>query len=400
MRWKEGHVRRVTRAALVSKARCWQVDTEGIRAPAGRAQWISSPSPYPLGHSVSGSNQRINLQESTRAEMLASPEALAAVRAEADGLESVPAWDEDHPREFEDVRSESRKSGIKVRFGKLMTIASIKFYELAKHLQKMKGRTVYRGDCARDEEGAAAVYRELGANPTSVQGLNACMAYGALPGHQTTTADAIKAYVQAYLKSNYQTLPNMDRVASGTQTIMVAAEVCSPRRALAQSIVRSPRSGGTLGETPKGCPAVDGRRGDSRVSRQFLASSTASFAIHLCGRSHVLRSSRRASSVLGATHVPGRRRTTRGVLGRNHYIINAPAEGTENAALGALKDAVALDMVDYAQQTVDLYLSVTGHQKLRHAPTPFCLEGSLVPSDDDVKGELAPNACKILMKAL
>ena len=137
-----------------------------------------------------------------RAEMLTSPEALAAVRAEADGLRSVPTWDEDHPREFEDVRSESRKSGIKVLFGKLMTIASIKFYELAKHPLLMKGRIVYRGDCAKDEEGAAAVYRELGANPTSAQGLNACMAYGALPGQ---TADAIKAYVQAYLKSNYQT---------------------------------------------------------------------------------------------------------------------------------------------------------------------------------------------------
>ena len=45
-------------------------------------------------------------------------------------------------------------------------------------------------------------------------------------------------------------------------------------------------------------------------------------------------------------------------------------------------------------------MSISGHQKLRHAPTPFCPEGSLAPSDDDVKGELAPNACKILVKAL
>ena len=41
----------------------------------------------------------------------------------------------------------------------------------------MKGRIVYRGDCARNENGVAAVYEELGANPTSVQGLNACLAY-------------------------------------------------------------------------------------------------------------------------------------------------------------------------------------------------------------------------------
>ena len=68
----------------------------------------------------------------------------------------------------------------------------------------------------------------------------------------------------------------------------------------------------------------------------------------------------------------------------------------QSTGWGALEDAVALDIVDYAQQRVNLYMSITGSQKLRHAPTPICL----VPSDDDVKGELAPNACKILMKAL
>ena len=86
-----------------------------------------------------------------------------------------------------------------------MTIASIKFYELADHLHKMKGRIVYRGDCAKDEHGAAAVYQELGANPTSVQRLNACLAYGSLPGNRATAADAVKAYVQALLSSKYKT---------------------------------------------------------------------------------------------------------------------------------------------------------------------------------------------------
>ena len=141
----------------------------------------------------------------SRAEMLASPEALAALRSEADGLRSVPVWDETNPREYADVQKEAKHTGAKVHFGRLMTIVSIKFYELAKHLQKLKGRIVYRGDCAKDEYGAAAVYQELGANPTSVQGLNNCLAYGALQGHATTTADAIKAYVQALLKSKHQT---------------------------------------------------------------------------------------------------------------------------------------------------------------------------------------------------
>ena len=46
----------------------------------------------------------------SRAEMLASPEALAAIRSEADGLRSVPVWDEQPPREFKDVQSALRKA--------------------------------------------------------------------------------------------------------------------------------------------------------------------------------------------------------------------------------------------------------------------------------------------------
>ena len=122
----------------------------------------------------------------SRSEMLSDPRALEAIKAEADGLVKAGAWDLGSVREKDDVRAEAKKSGVSVHFGQLMTIASIKFYELAQHLQKMKGRIVYRGDCAKDEHGVAAVYQELGANPTSVQGLNACLVYGSLPGNAAT----------------------------------------------------------------------------------------------------------------------------------------------------------------------------------------------------------------------
>ena len=113
----------------------------------------------------------------SRAEMLEDPAALKAVQDEARGLEAAGTWDLNSVREYAAVKEEAKKSGISVHFGQLMSIASIKFWELAKHLQKTKGRIVYRGDCAKDEHGAAAVYQEVGANPTSVQGLNACIAY-------------------------------------------------------------------------------------------------------------------------------------------------------------------------------------------------------------------------------
>ena len=86
-----------------------------------------------------------------------------------------------------------------------MTIVSEKYAELKEHLRVLKGRIVFRGDIVRDENGALGVFQNLAANPTSVQGLNHCIAYGELPGHKTTQADAIKAYVQSILKSKHKT---------------------------------------------------------------------------------------------------------------------------------------------------------------------------------------------------
>ena len=57
-------------------------------------------------------------------------------------------------------------------------------------------------------------------------------------------------------------------------------------------------------------------------------------------------------------------------------------------------------MEDYAVQACDLYRQLARNKPLKHASTPFCPEGSLLPSDDDVAGELAGDACKILMKCL
>ena len=335
----------------------------------------------------------------SRAEMLASPEALAAIRSEADGLRSVPVWDEQRPREFKDVQSEARASGTKVHFGKLMTIASIKFYELAKHLQKVKGRIVYRGDCAKDEEGAAAVYRELGANPTSVQGLNACMAYGALPGNATSAADAIKAYVQALLKSKYQTwieLPPELRPKWWRDKFV------RPVVLLLRALYGHPEAGGLWEKHLKqvlrqlGGEEVPEYPGNFWFPETKLLLSTYVDDLTLSGpqEEHQRFWDRLTALVDVEPPEPVFR-----VLGRNHYVIDSPAESSENAALGALKDAVVFDMIDYAQQAVDLYTSITG-SKLKPATTPFCPEGSLIPADDEASGELAPNACKILMKAL
>ena len=60
----------------------------------------------------------------SRAEMLSNPQALDAVKAEADGLIKAGTWSLDSVREKEDVRAEAKRTGVSVHFGQLMTIAS------------------------------------------------------------------------------------------------------------------------------------------------------------------------------------------------------------------------------------------------------------------------------------
>ena len=77
------------------------------------------------------------------------------------------------------------------------------------------------------------------------------------------------------------------------------------------------------------------------------------------------------------------------VLGRQHEEVEIEGERF-----------LSFNMEDYAVQVCDLYRQLSGGKPLKHAATPFCPEGSLLPDNDDVEGELAGDACKILMKCL
>ena len=58
----------------------------------------------------------------SRQEMLASEDALNAVKKEAKGLESKGTWDLDTVREADAIREEARRLGVKTHFGSLMGI--------------------------------------------------------------------------------------------------------------------------------------------------------------------------------------------------------------------------------------------------------------------------------------
>ena len=47
-----------------------------------------------------------------------------------------------------------------------------------------------------------------------------------------------------------------------------------------------------------------------------------------------------------------------------------------------------------------IYKCITDTKSLKHAATPFVPDGSVSIFDEEAKGELAPNACRIFMKVL
>ena len=93
-------------------------------------------------------------------------------------------------------------------------------------------------------------------------------------------------------------------------------------------------------------------------------------------------------------------------LGRHHEFVNGtvadfapPADENRASNKNAVR-GLRFDMAAYARQAVDMYVRETGVKTLRAAATPFCPEGSLTTSDDDIEGEVSHAACAILMKML
>ena len=86
-----------------------------------------------------------------------------------------------------------------------MSICSIKFFEMSKQYHVYQGRLCYRGDNIRDEHRVVAVLQELSSSPASIQSANCCIAYACLPGNTISFADAMRAYIQSYLRSSCPT---------------------------------------------------------------------------------------------------------------------------------------------------------------------------------------------------
>jgi len=262
-----------------------------------------------------------------------------------------------------------------------MTICSEKIAGLEEQFRILKGRVVYRGDSAKDEEGAAAVYQNLSASPTSIRGMNANIAYGRIPRHKTTSADAVKAYVQATLGSKHPTwvqIPKELRPAHWK----FSRPVCR----LLKALYGHPESGGhwekhftkvirglggePISEHPGSCwfPAT----------RLLLTTYVDDFLLSGPEEHHDSLWASLGDVKNGGIEIEDIGDLSR-FLGRHHDVV-VLEDGSEG---------LAVNMREYVRAACERYSSIEGVKPLKPASTPFCPEGSLTVADDEVRGEVA-----------
>ena len=141
-----------------------------------------------------------------RKEWVSQPGAHEAIGKEKSGLLEAGTWLEDEITSKAEALAWATRTSNVIHIGSLMVILSIKGAELDPDLWKLKARIVFRGDIVRDNHGASAIFEELCASsPASLEGLNTVVAFGLLEANGCTTSDAVRAYVQAALKSKNKT---------------------------------------------------------------------------------------------------------------------------------------------------------------------------------------------------
>ena len=324
-----------------------------------------------------------------RKEMLSSAKALEAIKNEAKGLEDVDTWDLSTVEELDDIKVRAKEENEPIVIGQLMCICSEKFAEMEEACRVLKGRIVFRGDSARDEYGMAAIYQDLNASPTAITSANANIAYGLIPGNKTTSADAVKAYVQAMLKSKHPTYVELPREL---QPVEWRGKYRRPVVRLRKSLYGHPEAGAHWQIHLEAILAgMGGNAVDGHMSTFIFADTKLMLTVYVDDL--VLSGPESAhtpfweeiSKKVKLEEISGLGR----FLGRYHEITMLND-----------KPALAFGMTDYIRSSCDLYESLPGSVKLKHASTPFVPDGSLSAEDDESRGALSENACRVLMKCL
>ena len=130
------------------------------------------------------------------------PKAQAAMQKEWDNLRNKGCWDENNPREWNQLRKEARLQGKTIHIGRLVPICVEKNSELPidDPARKYKGRVVFQGNMVKDQDYEDAEFENLGSSPATMEASKSADAYGCIEGNHIEIADAEQAYIQADMK--------------------------------------------------------------------------------------------------------------------------------------------------------------------------------------------------------
>ena len=334
----------------------------------------------------------------TRREWQSDPRALEAIKLEADGLRANETWDDSSVMTLQQLRSQARARGQKLRVAEVMTLCGLKHAELAPEFQRFKGRIVYRGDRVLDEFNNLVFFEETSTSPTGLVALNASLFWGSLPGHEVSCSDAVQAYLQSELREEtYVILPKELWLEGweqrfGGQTKLVVR--------LRKSLYGHPQAGRLWQEyLARILVSLGGQESREFPSNWFFEYSSGILILNiyvddlsLCGLKKLHKpfwEALRARVKLDPECYIGREGVR--VLGRMHCRYDGPMSTT-----------MAFKMPEYAEQIVQTYCEITGTSpdKLRRVSTPCNAESAMTDEEIATQGDLHDSAARILMRCL
>ena len=328
-----------------------------------------------------------------RAEVIARPDALKAIRKEFDGVASMGTWDWASVDEEHNVKKRAIENHETIHLADLLAICSEKHVELEPAFRQLKGRVCYRGDAAKTESGNIALYQTLSASPASIVAANAIICFGLMSGCKVSTADAVKAYLQSELKSLCATWVRLPREVWPDDWFWPSGEprYRRPVVRLHKSLYGHPEAGSHWEKhLNKELVAMGGVPIDEFAST-YVFPSYNNLALIVYVDDFVLAGDATMHDTfwqdLGKRVLIDDIGDLGRFLGRHHTTIER--EG---------KELFAFDMRAYAQDIVTDYLRITEGKQLKKVNTPFFANGDI--EEDDSRGELADKASSILMKMM
>ena len=306
-----------------------------------------------------------------------------AIDKEVNGILENGTWD------YTEVipRSELIKRKEPMHVGRLMTILSVKHWETPS-LRRLKARVVFRGDDIRDQENNLAVLQEAKVNPSGLAGINANLAYGCLKGHKTTQSDVVRAYTQSDLNTAVPTWVELPVELTPVQY----RGISRPCVRLRKSLYGHPEAGFHWDQRFKQIMQSLGavHLADTFQSSYYLKQFRLLLTLYVDDMivSGPESEHKKLWDLIGKEIEIEPPTPVDRVLGRNHHV-SRNSSGT----------SMEFGMTEFVQSACASYEELSGCV-LKPATTPYVPEGSLVDSDFEVRGEMASDASKVLMKIL